>query len=331
MYGFFKQFIFRFNPEKAHHITFALLRFARKIGLMPLFKVSGGKPTEFVGLNFKNRVGIAAGLDKNADYLHELAALGFGHVEIGTITPKPQDGNPQPRLFRLVEDTAIINRMGFNNKGLSHAVNQLKKRPKNVIVGGNIGKNKVTPNNEAVNDYLICHRELYPHVDYFTINVSSPNTPGLRELQDKKPLQEILHALSEQRNTFDQHKKHFLKVAPDLSEGQINDIAELVKEGFVDGLIISNTTIDRGGLNTPEKEVEAIGAGGLSGLPVLEKSNQVLKQFRALLPSTPIIGVGGICNREGALSKFEAGADMIQVYSGFIFKGPQLLKETINL
>lgn len=284
-----------------------------------------------MGLTFKNRVGIAAGLDKNADYLWELAALGFGHVEIGTVTPKAQDGNPKPRLFRLVEDKGIINRMGFNNKGVNHAVEQLKNRPKNVIVGGNIGKNKVTPNDKAVNDYLICHKALYPYVDYFTINVSSPNTPGLRELQDKKPLQEILSALKKQREGFDQEKKHLLKVAPDLNEGQIADIASLVTDGYVDGLIVSNTTIDRGGLITPKQIVDEIGPGGLSGLPVFEKSTEVLKQFRKLLPNAFIIGVGGICDKETAQAKLKAGADLIQVYSGFIFAGPQLLKDTIDL
>ncbi len=284
-----------------------------------------------MGLTFKNRVGIAAGLDKNADYLWELAALGFGHVEIGTVTPKAQDGNPKPRLFRLVEDKGIINRMGFNNKGVNHAVEQLKNRPKNVIVGGNIGKNKVTPNDKAVNDYLICHKALYPYVDYFTINVSSPNTPGLRELQDKKPLQEILSALKKQREGFDQEKKHLLKVAPDLNEGQIADIASLVTDGYVDGLIVSNTTIDRGGLITPKQTVDEIGPGGLSGLPVFEKSTEVLKQFRSLLPNAFIIGVGGICDKETAQVKLKAGADLIQVYSGFIFAGPQLLKDTIDL
>lgn len=331
MYRLFKAFIFLFQPEKAHYLTFDLLRFARKTGLISLFKARGGKETQALGLTFKNRVGIAAGLDKNADYLWELAALGFGHVEIGTVTPKAQDGNPKPRLFRLVEDKGIINRMGFNNKGVNHAVEQLKNRPKNVIVGGNIGKNKVTPNDKAVNDYLICHKALYPYVDYFTINVSSPNTPGLRELQDKKPLQEILSALKKQREGFDQEKKHLLKVAPDLNEGQIADIASLVTDGYVDGLIVSNTTIDRGGLITPKQIVDEIGPGGLSGLPVFEKSTEVLKQFRKLLPNAFIIGVGGICDKETAQAKLKAGADLIQVYSGFIFAGPQLLKDTIDL
>ncbi|TXC82162.1 quinone-dependent dihydroorotate dehydrogenase [Luteibaculum oceani] len=331
MYPLFKSFIFRFQPEKAHYITFDLLRIVRKLGLGFLLKVGKENRTEFIGLKFRNRVGIAAGLDKNADFIHELALLGFGHVEIGTVTPKPQDGNPKPRLFRLPEDKALINRMGFNNKGVKHAVENLKNRPKNLIIGGNIGKNKVTPNENAVDDYLICHKELYPYVDYFTINVSSPNTPGLRELQDKEPLKNILNALKTQREQYNEHKPHLLKIAPDITDGQIDDIAEIVAEGCVDGLIVSNTTIDRSGLKTPPTDVENIGAGGLSGAPVLEKSNRVLKQFRNKLPHTPIVGVGGICDKTSAQSKFEAGADMIQVYSGFIYAGPNLLKETSTL
>ncbi|MGB0167439.1 MAG: quinone-dependent dihydroorotate dehydrogenase, partial [Luteibaculum sp.] len=277
-------------------------------------------------LNVAGPVGLAAGLDKNAEYLQELAALGFGHVEIGTVTPKAQPGNELPRLFRLKDDRALINRMGFNNHGVDYAVERLKNRPKNIIIGGNIGKNKVTPNEEALNDYLICHRALFPHVDYFTINVSSPNTPGLRELQDKKPLSELLGALQNQKQELGVSKPHLLKVAPDLSDGQIRDIADLVNEGLVEGLIVSNTTIDRSGLKCSPDELERIGNGGLSGRPVLEKSNEVLSKFRALIPEKPIIGVGGIEDFESARSKFKAGANLIQVYTGFVYSGPKIVK-----
>ncbi len=331
MYSLFRSIIFQFSPETAHHITFTLLRVARWLGFIKWLGSHKKHPVSVDGITYKNRIGIAAGLDKNADYLHELAALGFAAVEIGTVTPKPQPGNPKPRLFRLKQDKAIINRMGFNNKGVDHAVKRLKNRPKALVVGGNIGKNKITPNADAVNDYLRCHQALYPYVDYFTINVSSPNTPGLRELQDKEPLMQLLSALRNQRGQMEDYKPHYLKIAPDITDGQIEDIADIVNSGVVDGLIANNTTIERKGLKTDTAAIEKIGNGGLSGAPVLERSNAILKAFRDRIPEKTIIGVGGICDRAGAQAKKAAGADLLQIYTGFVYGGPKLLKEIQDL
>ncbi len=291
---------------------------------------------DFLGLKFNNRVGLAAGLDKNAEYLHELAALGFGFIEIGTVTPKPQAGNEQPRLFRLKKDQALINRMGFNNDGVDIIVERLKKRPKGLIVGGNIGKNKVTPNEEAVNDYAICFERLYEYVDYFVVNVSSPNTPNLRELQDKGPLLIILNKLIQLRN--ERLKKGFqskpilLKIAPDLSHAQLDDVIEMVKESGIDGLVSSNTTISRDHLLTPKEEVEAIGAGGLSGKVLFERSNEVMQYIIQQSGGTiPVIGVGGIHTPEQALEKIKLGAGLVQLYTGFVYEGPSLVKRAAAL
>ena len=323
--------------ETAHYFTLNVLDALIRIPVLSsiikaMFKNNKQKPVEFVGIMFPNRVGLAAGFDKNAKYLRVMQALGFGHVEIGTVTPKGQAGNDKPRLFRIIPDEAVINRMGFNNDGLEDIKARLKNRPNGLIVGGNIGKNKVTPNEEAVNDYLICFEGLYPYVDYFTVNVSSPNTPGLRALQDRGPLTEILNALLNKRQSLiDSGQKKlpvFLKIAPDLSNEQLDDIVLLTKETGIDGIVATNTTISREGLSASHAEIEAIGAGGLSGKPVFERSTEVLQYLnQAFKGSVPMIGVGGISNKANADAKLNAGAELVQIYSGFIYHGPALVKE----
>jgi dihydroorotate dehydrogenase len=290
------------------------------------------KEFEFLGIRFKNRVGLAAGFDKNAKYLSELSLLGFGFVEIGTVTPKPQAGNDKPRLFRLLEDESIINRMGFNNDGLDVIVNRLHSRPKDLVIGGNIGKNKVTPNEEAVNDYKICFDKLYDVVDYFVVNVSSPNTPNLRELQDKKPLGEILNALMEMRSAFTSKGKNckpiLLKIAPDLTNEQLDDVVDIVNETGIDGIVATNTTISRAGLLTSREKVESIGSGGLSGKILSDRATEVVAYIhKKSSGKIPIIGVGGIHSTETAQDKINAGAALVQVYSGFIYGGPQMIKD----
>jgi dihydroorotate dehydrogenase len=283
---------------------------------------------ELFGLKFPNPVGLAAGLDKDAVLVDELANLGFGFLEIGTLTPRPQPGNPQPRLFRLPKDRALINRMGFNNGGVREAVIRLKARRSNIILGGNIGKNKDTPNDEAANDYLSAFKELYPVVDYFVVNVSSPNTPNLRELQDKEPLKKLLSSIQELNNSMNKRRPLLLKIAPDLSEHQLDDIIALAFETELDGLIATNTTIDRSNLSTPEVEVGKIGAGGLSGRPLERRSTEVIRFLhKALGPKVPIVGVGGIMSATDALEKLEAGASLLQLYTGFVYRGPALIKE----
>lgn len=287
-----------------------------------------GQQTELFGLNFPNKVGLAAGLDKNAEAIDMFAAMGFGFVEIGTVTPKPQPGNPKPRLFRLKEDQALINRMGFNNDGVAVVKEKLRKRKSDILVGGNIGKNKVTPNEEAVNDYLICFNELFDVVDYFVVNVSSPNTPGLRELQEKKPLSNILNTLMDENKKKPTSKPILLKIAPDLTEEQLVDIIDIVNETNINGVIATNTTIDRSGLKTSKRTVETIGAGGLSGQPVQSKSTEVIRFLHEKSNgSFPIIGVGGINSGESALDKVKAGASLVQIYSGFIYEGPKLISK----
>lgn len=303
-----------------------VLPLGRAIFSLAYSQKNKGQETELFGLKFPNKVGLAAGLDKNAEAIDMFAAMGFGFVEIGTVTPKPQSGNPKPRLFRLKDDQALINRMGFNNDGVVVIKKRLEKRKSNILVGGNIGKNKVTPNNEAVNDYIICFNELFDVVDYFVVNVSSPNTPGLRELQEKKPLSNILNTLMAENKKRPVTKPILLKIAPDLSEEQLVDIIDIVNETQIAGVIATNTTIDRAGLKTSEAKVETIGAGGLSGKPVQSKSTEVIKFLHDKSKgSFPIIGVGGINSGESALEKVEAGASLVQVYSGFIYEGPKLI------
>ena len=281
------------------------------------------------GLQFKNPVGLAAGFDKDGKYFAAMAALGFSHIEIGTVTPLAQPGNPKPRLFRLVRSRGLINRMGFNNDGAEALAKRLKKaRPKDLIIGANIGKNKDTPNEEAVNDYLKCFRSLYALVDYFTVNVSSPNTPGLRSLQEKGPLTNILKAL--QLENFSS-KPIFLKIAPDLELIQLDEIVEIVKETQIAGIIATNTTITRTGLKEPKETIEAIGAGGLSGAPIHKMSVSVVQYLREKSGSSfTIIGVGGIEDHASAKNHFDAGADLIQVYTGMIYSGPGVVNKILK-
>ncbi len=326
-----KPLFFTLNPERAHYLSFDLLKFALKLpGMKGWFKrrfvVEDDKLKRTVfGIEFPNPVGLAAGFDKDAKLYNELEYVGFGFVEIGTVTPKPQGGNPKPRLFRLPKDEALINRMGFNNEGVEAAVARLKKRKTKIIIGGNIGKNKVTPNEEATSDYEKCFDALYPWVDYFVVNVSSPNTPNLRDLQEKEPLKALLNHLMERNRTMEVPKPLLLKIAPDLTDGQLDDIVDIVKETGIDGLIATNTTIARAPLTTPAVDVEAIGAGGLSGQPVTDRSTTVIKYLHDKSNgSFPIIGVGGIASGEQALAKMKAGASLVQVYTGYIYEGPEL-------
>jgi dihydroorotate dehydrogenase len=283
-----------------------------------------------MGLNFKNPVGLAAGFDKDAKLYNELASFGFGFIEVGTLTPKPQAGNPKPRLFRLVEDESVINRMGFNNGGLDEAVLRLMKRKTDLIIGGNIGKNKVTPNEEALNDYLLGVEALHPVVDYFVVNVSSPNTPNLRELQEKEPLTKLLKAVQEKNNALGK-KPLLLKIAPDLTEGQLDDIIDIINSLELDGIVATNTTISRDGLRTPASKVEAIGAGGLSGKVLRERSTEVIAYLRSRLKSSiAIIAVGGIFTGADAKEKLNAGADLVQVWTGFLYEGPAMVRRMLR-
>jgi dihydroorotate dehydrogenase len=285
------------------------------------------------GLRFKNRVGLAAGFDKNGKHIRALAALGFGHIEVGTVTPLAQPGNDKPRMFRLPKDAALINRMGFNNEGVSELKARLKRerdfcRRQHIIIGANIGKNKLTPNENAIDDYLICFRELFEVADYFVVNVSSPNTPNLRALQDKEPLTALLVALQTENAAKTAPKPIFLKIAPDLTIGQLEEIAEIVQAAGIAGVVATNTTINRSGLKTPTDLVESMGMGGLSGAPVRTQSTQVLQTLRSLLPpEVALIGVGGIADADAAAEKIAAGAQLVQVYTGFIYRGPALMRE----
>lgn len=328
MYRILRPLLFLLSPERAHHVTFSLLEFAAKVpGMLAL--VGGKKPpmnaaVEVMGLRFPSPVGLAAGMDKDAKHVEALSALGFGHIEVGTLTPIAQPGNDRPRLFRLPADRALINRMGFNNGGVQAAVDRLRKRKPGIIVGGNIGKNKVTPNERAVDDYVACFDALHPVVDYFTVNVSSPNTPGLRELQDKAPLLELLRTLVLRNAPVP--RPILLKIAPDLSDTQLDDVCAVVKESGIAGVVATNTTISRDGLRTPKAEVEAMGVGGLSGAPVRERSTDVVRYLRARLPKPfVIIGVGGIDSAAAAMEKIAAGADLVQLYTGLIYEGPALV------
>jgi len=342
IYRLLRPLLFSLAPERAHHLTFSLLKIAKYIpGALAL--VGGRKPqkqagVEVMGLHFPGPVGLAAGMDKDAKHVDALSRIGFGFIEIGTLTPLAQPGNEQPRLFRLPKDRALINRMGFNNGGVQAAVLRLKQRSPGIIVGGNIGKNKNTSNERAIDDYVKCFDALLPVVDYFVVNVSSPNTPGLRALQEKGPLLEILSELikrsaqhanpsTPQPSTLQPPKPILLKIAPDLTHEQLDDIVEVVKESGIAGVIATNTTISRDGLETPLSEVEAIGAGGLSGAPVRQRSTEVVRYLRNRLPKPMvIIGVGGVDSAEAAMEKIDAGADLVQVYTGLIYEGPGLLK-----
>lgn len=326
---FIRPILFLFDPEVIHHWVFRILSIKGKIpGFNPLLKILFNYrhpklERELFGIRFSNPVGLAAGFDKDAKLIDELSCFGFGFIEIGTLTPRPQIGNEKPRLFRLPKDQALINRMGFNNEGLDAAVERLKKRNSKVIIGGNIGKNKDTPNDKAFSDYMLCFEALHPHVDYFVVNVSSPNTPGLRELQDKEPLKRLMSHVKGLSRSKEKVKPVLLKIAPDLTTSQLNDIVEILKETKTDGVIATNTTISREALQTSSEEVSTIGAGGLSGKPLTTKSTEVIAYLRKQLgPDYPIIGVGGIMNKQDALDKLNAGADLIQLYTGFIYEGP---------
>lgn len=320
--------LFLFDPEKVHQFTFRWLKFVNKIPFVPaLLRVryrlkDKCLEREVFGIKFLNPVGLAAGLDKNAELFSELSSLGFGFIEIGTVTPKPQPGNPPKRLFRLVEDEGIINRMGFNNEGVEAIVARLKKN-KNVIIGGNIGKNKWTENDKAHEDYLYCFEHLAPYVDYFVVNVSSPNTPNLRSLQEKEPLQKLLTLLQEANGKLPKSKPILLKIAPDLTDEQLMDIIDIVEQTRIAGVIATNTTITREGL-TSEKKVEI---GGLSGRPLTQRSTEVIRFLAEKSQHRfPIIGVGGIHTPEDALEKLRAGASLVQIFTGFIYEGPSLIK-----
>lgn len=336
MYKLIKPLLFQMSPESAHHnVTGMLRRFHKIWGMKALLRNlycydDKRLEREVFGLKFKNPVGLGAGFDKNAAYVEELAALGFGFIEIGTVTPRPQPGNPQPRMFRLPADEALINRMGFNNQGVDVAAQRLRhlreKGFKDVIIGGNIGKNKVTPNEEAVKDYIICFDTLFDVVDYFVVNVSSPNTPGLRELQEKGPLLEILNTLQNRNDKKGISRPILLKIAPDLSDSQLDDIVEIVKESGIAGVIATNTTISREGLRSDAKLIQE--SGGLSGKPVRARSTEVIRYLAQKSGGAfPIIGIGGIQTAADAQEKLDAGAALVQVYTGFIYEGPSLVKQ----
>lgn len=321
--------LFLIDPERVHHLSFSFLKLV--LGFKPLAKLIGAFLTykhpslekELFGLHFKNPVGLAAGFDKDAKLVDKWGYLGFGFVEVGTVTPRPQAGNPKKRLFRLPKDKALINRMGFNNAGVDAMVERLQKMQKgDLIVGANIGKNKDTPNENATDDYVICFTKLFDYVDYFVVNVSSPNTPGLRELQEKGPLTKLLLTLQELNQAKPEPKPLLLKVAPDLTDSQLDDIIEVCATAKLDGLILNNTTIAREPLVTPAAQVEAIGNGGLSGGPLTERAQEVLRYVATRSPDLPLIGVGGIMNPAHAADRIKAGASLVQVYSGFVYEGP---------
>lgn len=326
--------LFRLSPEKAHYFTFGLVRFLFAIPFVRTifylsYNVSHPKlEREVFGIHFKNPVGLAAGFDKDGRLFNQLGFMGFGFIEVGTVTPKPQPGNPQPRLFRLPADKGLINRMGFNNQGVEALRKRLRNRYATVVIGGNIGKNKDTANENAVNDYLACFESLYEEVDYFAVNVSSPNTPNLRALQEKEPLMRILNALKEAGAQKSHQRPILLKIAPDLTDSQLDDIIDIVRETGIDGVIATNTTISREGLDTPGEEVNAIGAGGLSGVPVRHRSTEVIRYLHQKSGGAfPIIGVGGIHSADDAIEKLEAGASLVQLYTGYVYEGPGLVRE----
>lgn len=339
MYKIIRQLLFSFDPEWVHYFSMNSLKlickipFGKKI-VSSMFTPSSAQNKAVFNLSFRNQVGLGAGFDKNATYLNELEALGFGFVEIGTVTPKPQAGNDKPRLFRLPKDKALINRMGFNNDGVDAIVERLKvwrneKSP--LIIGGNIGKNKVTANEEAWRDYDTCFTKLHPYVDYFVVNVSSPNTPGLRELQEKDSLRKILTNLQQLNATMKNQKPVLLKIAPDLTNEQLDDVAELAIEIRLDGLVASNTTISRKELVTSDDVVQTIGAGGVSGLPVQQRSTEVVKYLhRKTNGQIPIIASGGIFTAKDAAEKIAAGASLVQVWTGFVYEGPAIVKNICN-
>ena len=331
---FIRRFLFLFDPEKIHYFTFSLIRFLCKV---PFFSViframylieDKRLERNLFGITFKNPVGLAAGFDKNAVLYNELANFGFGFIEIGTVTPKGQEGNPKKRLFRLKDDQGIINRMGFNNDGLETAIVQLKKNKGKLIIGGNIGKNTQTSPQNYTNDYEECFKGLHPYVDYFVLNVSCPNVGSHEKLNDKEYLLELILAIQNLNLLEPTQKPILLKIAPDLNNNQLDEIIEIVAETKIDGIIASNTSTSRSGLKASKKHLQEIGNGGLSGLPIKEKSTRVIKYLKDTSNKAfPIIGVGGIHSAEDALEKIEVGADLVQIYTGFIYEGPGLIKQ----
>ena len=331
MYSFIRPLLFRLDAEQAHHLTLNALQKAQQYKLLPAAPAIS-LPTSLMGLNLPNPVGLAAGLDKNGEYIDALFALGFGFIEIGTITPKPQDGNPKPRLFRLPEQQAIINRMGFNNHGIDAMIRNIENSRRQGILGINIGKNATTPIENAADDYLICLEKAYPYADYITVNISSPNTQNLRSLQGGDELSALLTALKDkQAHLRAQHGKYVplaVKIAPDLDEAQVADIAHVVQQVEMDGVIATNTTIDKSSLGNHSLAAEN---GGLSGMPVRTASNRVLQQLAAELNGRiPLIGVGGILQGADAVRKIELGASAVQIYSGMIYRGPDLIGECLR-
>jgi len=335
LYNLFRSLLFLLPAEKAHYFTVNLLKLSLKVPFSKLlFKKLFCLESPLIqrtvfGIDFPNPIGLAAGFDKNATCFNEMEYCGFGFVEIGTVTPLAQDGNDKPRLFRLKKDKAIINRMGFNNNGMAEAVENLKRKSpgSKLIIGGNIGKNKITSNENAIDDYIVSFKALFEYVDYFVVNVSSPNTPDLRALQEKEPLKKILAALQLVNESYPKKKPLLLKIAPDLSNEQLDDIVEIMLELKMDGIVATNTTIQRSGLLADDLQVEKIGAGGLSGKPLSQRSTEVIRYIHQKSKGAfPIMGVGGIHSVEDALEKLDAGATLLQIYTGFIYEGPMLNK-----
>jgi len=336
MYSLIKFFLFLLPPEKAHDIALNLIQSALKwpiIGalLRRSFKIENPIPVTVAGITFPNILGLAAGFDKDAKRLHLLKEFGFGFVEVGTVTPKAQKGNPKPRLFRIPNNLALINRMGFNNEGIDKMVERLKNRPEGLIVGGNIGKNKTTPNDKASIDYVFCFEKIYDYVDYIVVNVSSPNTPGLRDLQEESFIVGLFSELQKIRAQRTVYKPIFLKLSPDFQFSAIRDLVKIITKAKVDGIVATNTTISRDKLTISEKEIEKIGPGGLSGQPIFESSNSILATLSIELGGQiPIIGVGGIFNGIDATEKLVRGANLIQIYTGFVYEGPWIVKNILK-
>lgn len=341
MYQLLRNILFWFDAEDVHYFSMNMLSFFCKISFVKRYlkkKFTPGSKNlsqEVLGITFSNPIGLAAGFDKNAKYLNELEALGFGFVEIGTVTPLPQDGNRKPRLFRLPKDKALINRMGFNNEGAKAAAERViayreKNKKSKLIIGGNIGKNKITPNEDAWKDYEICFNELHEAVDYFVVNVSSPNTPGLRDLQQKDSLKKILTNLQQINKTKNIQKPLLLKISPDLNQNDLDDIIDLALEIQLDGLVAANTTISRKNLITSENEINKIGNGGLSGKPLKAEANRITEYIHLKTKGAiPVISSGGIFSAKDAREKFESGASLIQVWTGFIYEGPGIVKKIL--
>ena len=329
-----KPIFFSFDPETIHHFVFNLLKISSKIPgvsliIKTIYKISDKQlETEVFGLKFANPVGLAAGFDKDAKLFNELGNFGFGFIEIGTLTPKAQLGNPKPRLFRISEDDGLINRMGFNNNGVSDAVTRLRKRKRNIILGGNIGKNTGTEADKTEDDYVEVFNELFDHVDYFVVNVSCPNVGNLTKLQEKGPLMKLMRRISEINNSKVKSKPLLLKIAPDLSEQELDDVIDIIKTLKLDGVVAANTSVNRIGLKTQSDRLEEIGwPGGLSGKPVGDRSTKVIEYlYKSLGDEFPIIGVGGIHSEDDAIEKLKAGAKLVQIYTGFIYEGPGLVK-----